>query len=41
MPFGTALVENEGFNCYVAGAFRADGQCEQLWHGPGSIQMTE
>jgi hypothetical protein len=38
---GTALVENEGFNCYVAGAFRADGQCEQLWHGPGSIQMTE
>jgi len=38
---GTALVENEGFNCYVAAAFRDDGQCEQLWHGPGSIQMTE
>jgi hypothetical protein len=38
---GTALAENEGFNCYVAAAFGAEGQCEQLWHGPGSIQMTE
>ena len=38
---GTALAENEGFKCYVAAAFSAEGQCEQLWHGPGSIQMSE
>jgi hypothetical protein len=38
---GTALAENEGFKCYVAAVFCADGQCEQVWHGPGSIQMTE
>lgn len=32
---------NGGFKCYVVAEFSADGICEHVFHGPGSILLTE